>query len=230
MFRKTSLVMLIVVLFTLLFAGCNPSGVDPNYVYQQSTVTSEQLQMPSKGELVAEMNTNMGMIKIKFFPQYAPKAVENFITHAKKEGYYNGLKFHRVMNDFMIQGGDPKGTGTGGVSIWGKPFKDEFSPNLHNYRGALSMANSGPNTNGSQFFIVQAKSAANLSSATTQDIADNYKKLGGTPWLDNVHTVFGEVYEGMDVVDKIAAVEVNSRTSAPNNDVIIKSIKIVAYQ
>ena len=97
----------------------------------------------------------MGDITVRFFKDEAPKAVENFITHAK-EGYYDGLTFHRVINDFMIQGGDPKGDGTGGESIWGTKFEDEFSDNLHNFRGALSMANAGTNTNGSQFFIVQS--------------------------------------------------------------------------
>ena len=95
----------------------------------------------------------MGVIKIKLFPEYAPKAVENFKTHAKN-GYYDGLTFHRIINEFMIQGGDPNGDGSGGESIWGVPFEDEFSTEVLNYRGAF-MANSGPNTNGSQFFIVQ---------------------------------------------------------------------------
>lgn len=102
----------------------------------------------------AIIKTSMGNITVRLYPREAPKAVENFITHAK-DGYYDGLIFHRVMNDFMIQGGDPSGTGRGGESIWGGSFEDEFSPDLHNFRGALSMANSGTNTNGSQFFIVQ---------------------------------------------------------------------------
>ena len=114
-----------------------------------------QLNAPKDGELKATIKTNMGEIKLRLFPEHAPKAVENFTTHAKN-GYYNGLIFHRVIDNFMIQGGDPLGTGKGGESIWGKPFEDEFTGELHNLRGALSMANAGPNTNGSQFFIVQA--------------------------------------------------------------------------
>ena len=117
-----------------------------------------QTSLPASGDTVATMKTTMGDIKIKLFPKFAPKAVENFVTHAKN-GYYNGLIFHRVIPDFMIQGGDPMGSGMGGESIWGSPFEDEFTPELHNLRGALSMANSGPSTNGSQFFIVQAKDA-----------------------------------------------------------------------
>ena len=111
-----------------------------------------QTEKPAKGEEIAVMHTNMGDISIRFFPEAAPKAVENFKTHAKN-GYYDGLTFHRVIADFMIQGGDPNGTGTGGESIWGGKFEDEFDQKLLNITGALSMANSGPDTNGSQFFI-----------------------------------------------------------------------------
>ena len=104
----------------------------------------------------ATIKTNHGEIVIQLFPEQAPKTVENFVGLAKK-GYYDGVIFHRVINDFMIQGGDPTGTGMGGESIWGAPFEDEFSNELFNIRGALSMANAGPATNGSQFFIVQTK-------------------------------------------------------------------------
>src|SRR5690606_32181812 len=107
------------------------------------------------GEVMVEMNTTMGSIKIKLFPEHAPKTVENFLGHAKS-GYYNGIIFHRVIPNFMVQGGDPTGTGMGGESIWGGTFEDECVPELMNIRGALSMANAGPGTNGSQFFIVQA--------------------------------------------------------------------------
>ena len=115
-----------------------------------------QLETAKSGDTVAIMHTTMGDIKIKLFKDKTPKTFENFTTHAKN-GYYNGIIFHRVIKDFMIQGGDPTGTGMGGESIWGPKFEDEFTPELHNLRGALSMANAGPNTNGSQFFIVQAK-------------------------------------------------------------------------
>ena len=191
-----------------------------------------QLSAPQKGDTLAVMHTNMGDIKIKLFPEKAPKTVENFVTHSKN-GYYNGLKFHRVINDFMIQGGDPRGNGTGGESIWGGSFKDEFDPELHNLRGALSMANSGPNTNGSQFFIVQAREVPANMLEQMRDLEDNgfpaditaaYAKLGGTPWLDFRHTVFGQVTDGMDVVDAIAAVETTN--DVPCEDVIINSIDI----
>lgn len=191
-----------------------------------------QLSAPQKGDTLAVMHTNMGDIKIKLFPEKAPKTVENFVTHSKN-GYYNGLKFHRVINDFMIQGGDPRGNGTGGESIWGGSFSDEFDPELHNLRGALSMANSGPDTNGSQFFIVQAREVPSNMLEQMRDLEDNgfpaditaaYEVLGGTPWLDFRHTVFGQVTEGMDVVDAIAAVE--TVNDVPRSDVIIESIEV----
>ncbi len=195
-------------------------------------MASVQLSKPSKGELVAVMHTNMGDISLRFFPEYAPKAVENFITHSKN-GYYDGLIFHRVINDFMIQGGDPTGTGMGGESIYKRSFEDEFSKELHNIRGALCMANAGPNTNGSQFFIVQAKSVPenmisqmkDMPESFPEDIVAYYESAGGTPWLDFRHTVFGQVFDGMDVVDNIAGVEVRN-ADKPINDVIINSIEI----
>lgn len=197
---------------------------------------SKQLEMPVKGDMIAVMKTSMGDIKIKFFPENAPKAVENFLTHSKN-GYYDGLKFHRVISDFMIQGGDPEGTGRGGESIWGRPFEDEFSLELRNYRGALSMANAGPCTNGSQFFIVQlgdvpAGLIAQMKHIGAPDYSDevvaNYEKLGGTPWLDFKHTVFGQVFEGMDVVDAIANVPVDG-SDAPINDVLIEKIEVTEF-
>lgn len=167
-----------------------------------------QLEKPIVGETVAVLNTTRGTIKIRLFPSEAPKAVENFITHAKN-GYYDGLIFHRVIKDFMIQGGDPTGTGRGGESIWGSAFEDEFSRNLCNIKGSLSMANAGKNTNGSQFFIVQAED--------------------GTPWLNNKHTVFGQVYEGMAVVDTIGRVKVNL-SDKPLEDVKILTATVEIVQ
>ncbi len=122
-----------------------------------------QLEAPEIGEEVVVLETSMGDIIIRMFPESAPKAVENFKTHANN-GYYNGLTFHRVMSGFMIQGGDPNGNGTGGESIWGEDFEDEFNANLLNLRGSLAMANSGPGTNGSQFFINQNKTATKKDS------------------------------------------------------------------
>lgn len=194
---------------------------------------SKQTRAPKAGDTVAVMKTTAGDIRILLFPDAAPKAVENFVTHAKN-GYYTGIIFHRVIPDFMIQGGDPTGTGRGGESIWGDSFEDEFNVDYHNIRGALSMANAGPGTNGSQFFIVQAKSVDdNLLSQMEQigermfpkQTIEDYKAVGGTPWLDFKHSVFGQVYEGMDVVDEIAARRVDM-LDKPFDDVVIEKIDI----
>lgn len=194
---------------------------------------SKQTRAIQNGDTVAVMKTTLGDIKILLFPDAAPKAVENFTTHAKN-GYYNGIIFHRVIPDFMIQGGDPSGTGRGGESIWGRSFEDEFSVDYHNIRGALSMANAGPSTNGSQFFIVQAKEVdSGLISQMEQlsergfpaECVEDYKELGGTPWLDFKHTVFGQVTEGMDVVDAIATVK-TGYADKPVEDVVILGIDV----
>ena len=191
-----------------------------------------QLEKPTTGDTVAIMHTTMGDIKIKLFKEQTPKTFENFTTHAKN-GYYNGLIFHSVIQDFMIQGGDPMGSGIGGESIWGRSFEDEFTPEHHNLRGALSMANAGPNTNGSQFFIVQASEVPggmleqmkDLPDAYPEECAKAYTELGGTPWLDFRHTVFGQVFEGMDVVDAIATVK-TGMADKPIEDVKINEIVI----
>lgn len=177
----------------------------------------------------ATIKTNHGDIVIQLFPGEAPMTVENFVRLAQK-GYYDGATFHRVISDFMIQGGDPEGTGAGGQSIWGHNFEDEFSNELFNLRGALSMANAGPNTNGSQFFIVQNK---NMPKRFIQQLRDaqypeevvKAYKQGGTPWLDHRHTVFGHVTEGMDVVDEIAKVAKDGNDK-PLEDVVITTVEI----
>ena len=177
----------------------------------------------------ATIKTNHGDIKIQLFPEQAPMTVENFIRLAKK-GYYDGTIFHRVISDFMSHGGAPEGNGTGGTSIWGHPFEDEFSRDLFNIRGALSMANSGPNTNGSQFFIVQNKNMPKRyikqmePAGYPKEIIHAYKQ-GGTPWLDGRHTVFGQVIDGIDVVDEIAKVKKN-KMDKPLEDVVINNIEI----
>jgi len=196
-----------------------------------------QLDKPVSGETVAIFKTNMGDISVRLFPQAAPKTVENFVTHAKN-GYYNGTIFHRIIENFMIQGGDPTGTGRGGESIWGHGFEDEFDRDLHNIRGALSMANTSmPFSNGSQFFIVQAKEVSAdllrqmkaLPDLFPEESIKAYEELGGTPWLDNKHTVFGQVFEGMDVVDNISSVKTDM-LDKPFNDVVIETIEILTVE
>ncbi|WP_036729130.1 MULTISPECIES: peptidylprolyl isomerase [Peptoniphilus] len=196
-----------------------------------------QLKEPVKGEEVAVIKTNHGVIKIRLFEEAAPKAVENFKELIKK-GYYDNTIFHRVIDNFMIQGGDPTGTGMGGESIWGKSFEDEFNLNYRNFRGALSMANAGPNTNGSQFFIVQMgpveediirqMRSAGEEKGYPDEVVDVYENLGGTYWLDGKHSVFGQVFDGMDVVDEIASVSVGFRDK-PVEDVVIEKASIEVF-
>lgn len=248
---KKIVLMFICFTMSLSFAGCQKQEADGPY---------PQLSPMKKGEQVAVITTSMGVIKLRFFPQYAPKAVENFVTHSK-DGYYNGVKFHRVMQDFMIQTGDPNGDGTGGESIWGGTFDLEVDSHLRHFRGAVAMANTGaPNSNGSQFYVVQNNKLPdeviaslqedlahpdeiigedeNGKSVTIKDMApvlEEYIKNGGAYYLDFGYTVFAQVYEGMDVVDAIAAVEVALDPNDPNvakpvEDIIIESIKIEKYK
>ncbi|QXB38499.1 peptidylprolyl isomerase [Enterococcus durans] len=188
-----------------------------------------QLNLANEKGPKAVIKTNRGEITVQLFPELAPKTVKNFIELAKK-GYYDGVIFHRVIPDFMIQGGDPTGTGMGGESIYGESFEDEFSRELFNLRGALSMANSGPNTNGSQFFIVNnenvpANMLGQLEGADfPAEIIEAYKK-GGTPWLDFRHTVFGHVVDGMNTVDEIANAQ-RGPQDRPVHDVVIETIEI----
>src|SRR5574344_1016569 len=160
-----------------------------------------------KKDPIAIFDTSKGIVKIELKPKIAPKAVENFIGLAKK-GYYDGQIFHRVIKGFMIQGGDPTGTGAGGESIWGKTFEDEFSPKaLFDKPYILAMANRGKNTNGSQFFITTVP----------------------TYWLNGMHTIFGYVIEGQDIVKDIEKVETNGRYSGdkPLVDVKINKLSVV---
>jgi peptidyl-prolyl cis-trans isomerase B (cyclophilin B) len=216
-------------LLSLLLTGCGTKA------------TANQFADPKKGETVAEIVIkDYGSIYVKFFQDAAPKAVENFVTHAKN-GYYDGLTFHRIIEDFMIQGGDPTGTGSGGESIWGDQFEDEFSEELQPYRGALCMANSGPDTNGSQFFIVQTSATyeediLNQIEQTygvkfSDEAVRNYAKVGGTPWLYKMHTVFGQVYDGYDVLDAVAKVEMaDAENGIPKTPVVIEKINIFEFK
>jgi len=161
------------------------------------------VNLSANGNPTVIFETSLGKINIKLFPDVAPKTCENFCKLVEK-GYYNNTLFHRVIKNFMVQGGDPTGTGAGGESIWGKPFQDEVSEDMHfDKPGLLAMANRGPNTNGSQFFITTAE----------------------TPWLNERHTIFGEVTQGYEIVKKISEVKTDSR------DKPLETLKIVkAYQ
>lgn len=214
-----------------LLAGCGESAVNgdtavPNLI---------QFEEPDSSQPVVTISVkDYGDIKIVLYPEQAPKTVENFVRLAE-EDYYDGVVFHRIIVDFMIQGGDPTGTGRGGHSIWNKSFKDEFSNDLYCFNGALCMANSGPNTNGSQFFIVQNNDAEDYDYEGTiqyneaqgrgrtyfsDNVKEKYAEVGGTPWLDGMHTVFGQVIKGMDVVNDMA------RTQTDENDKPLDPVRI----
>lgn len=301
---KSSILRIISVLlcFVLLFSfvGCGKKTENSNTVSSSTAVGENgsrsdkavgfQLEKPADGEKIVVLETTLGNIFIRLFPTEAPLAVENFIALVEK-GYYDNLTFHRVINDFMIQGGDPTGTGSGGESCWGKDFEDEFNANLINLRGSLAMANSGKNTNGSQFFINQAKSCISKETAEKNEkqFKDSYEQAktyyqsqynqyvqyygasftamypdfdtyfnqiyycaplvekvpdavwelygehGGNISLDGAwrnsggHTVFGQVFEGMDVVDKIAAVKTDSENNKPVENVVITKAYTTTY-
>lgn len=258
--------------------GIVPStvGVNPSINYDDNKV-GFQLDAPNQGDTIAIMHTSKGDITLRLFAEQAPKTVTNFINLAK-EGKYDNTIFHRVINDFMIQGGDyENANGTGGTSSYGESFEDEFCDKLFNIRGAVSMANSGPDTNGSQFFINQTtpeafKSNGGFSAFESQwsnikaqlenykdselfsafvqqygtycyntevvsnEIKNLYNENGGNPYLDGAynavdrgHTVFAQVINGMDVVDEIAGVSVDSSSNKPVEDVTITSVEITTY-
>ena len=262
--RLMALLLTVVMLVGLTACGGSGAGSDSG-----SGNFGFQLEAPAEGEEIAVMHTNMGDIYIRLFPEQAPKTVENFKTLAKN-GYYNGIIFHRVIKDFMIQGGDPTGTGMGGESCWGEDFADEFHADLGNLYGSLAMANAGPGTNGSQFFINQANAASGSSLATMKNVYDNhkneaqfadyktfedfvatyyslsksalntkvmetYEQVGGNMYLDGPlrtdgagHTVFGHVFNGMQVVEAIASVDTDE-SDKPLTEVHIESIEFLPY-
>jgi len=227
--KKSSPLLLLTLLFTL--AGCSTSqnnesediDAENEIIIELETQENEsdpeitptnppqtmsetnQTALPKTGDEIVVMKTSLGTIKLRLFPEFAPKTVENFVGLTKK-GYYDGIIFHRVIDGFMIQGGDPTGTGRGGESLWGNTFEDEFTDELGNIPGSLSMANAGPNTNGSQFFINQVNN----------------------DFLDGRHSVFGQVFEGMDVVEKILKVE-KGPGDKPVEDVVMEKVTVEKY-
>lgn len=247
---KKIMVLLFTLIMAMAFTGCSASATEETLL---------QSQMPKEGDEIAVVKTNLGEIRLMFFPTEAPKAVENFKSLANK-GYYNNTTFHRVINEFMIQGGDPTATGMGGESMWGEAFEDEISPKLHFFRGALAMANSGPNTNGSQFFMVQTPTADQqlidmienaktdektginigkdnkfyaLKDIFTEDVMNYYKEKGGFLGLEYVfgapYTVFGQIYDGFDTLDSIATTQTDA-SDKPVSTVTIESITIEKYK
>ncbi|MEG1698534.1 MAG: peptidylprolyl isomerase [Oscillospiraceae bacterium] len=235
--RKNILAVLsAIILLALPLAGCTDKAEGGSAPKKRSKVDSAVLQFtpPADTDITVVISTSLGDIKAVLYKDEAPQGVENFVGLAQK-GYYNNTTFHRVVKDFVIQGGDDTATGTGGTTIWnGTPFAVEVSDKLHHYSGALSYARipNDRNSNTSQFFIVQTpqssvdkamqeKLAAN---GVGEDVVKTYAKAGGAPYMDGEYTVFGQVYEGMDIVDKIANVEVNGE--APKEPVTVLSVTV----
>jgi len=195
-------------IISLLMIGCSSGGnikenQDKSTTKEKDKKVTELLKLNENEKLIATVVTNVGSFEIELFATKVPKTVENFVGLAT-EGKYNGVIFHRVIANFMIQGGDPTGTGRGGESYWGGKFADEFDASLkHTKPGILSMANAGPNTNGSQFFIT----------------------LVPTPWLDGKHSVFGEVISGTEIINQIGATQ-TGYMDKPVNDIVMESVKI----
>lgn len=273
--RKAIISFILAAVMVLTFASCkkaNLTALDTEATQgsqsQQENTVSEsdntaadtenaeiiQLDPPTIGEEIVVMTTSMGTVKIRLFPEEAPKAVENF-KGLIGQNYYDGVIFHRVINNFMIQGGDPTGTGMGGESFFGQDFEIELSDKLFHFRGALAMANTGmENSNSSQFYIVQCPDVTQVTFDNLayygypveyfpENVINKYFEVGGTPSLDaNIYpegmmvgyTVFGQVFEGMDVVDAIAGVETTTNAmgekSVPVEPVTIISAELAIYE
>lgn len=252
-------------MLAMSMAGCGSSNSNDddsnNTTSSSSSSVILQEGLPEIGEEIAIVTTSLGEIKLRFYPDEAPLAVENFKELAKSD-YYDGIIFHRVIDNFMIQGGDPTGTGTGGASYFGSSFEDEISPNLHFFKGALAMANSGPNTNGSQFFIVQNPVVNELALDAIREKRDDasaeepftilinneshpigdifpetvleyYQNNGGHVELEYVfggaYTIFGQAFEGLDIVDKISGVVTDDKDK-PLEDIVIFDIEITEFE
>lgn len=230
MLRKTFALVGTAALLLVLLAACRSSVQRPS-VLRNSV---PQLSGPQPGDMIATITTDRGTIKAVLFRDAAPNAVDNFVGLAQ-EGYYDGVLFHRVVEDFVIQSGDPTGTGTGGQSIWGTSFSCEYSRQLHNYSGALAMASDASGQNNSQFYIVttppdsvsQILAQKLLSAGFDRDVVSTYREVGGAPYLDCKSTVFGQVYSGMEIADDIDATA--TIAERPKKDIRIQSITIETY-
>ncbi len=227
-----------VALCLALFAACKPASSAASTASKppEAPKSAElQLQPPGEGAPVVTVETTKGTFKVVLFPDLAPLACRNFLDLCKS-GYYNNLVFHRILKDFLIQSGDPTGSGTGGESIYKKPFPSEYTDKLRHFRGALAMAAAEPGKNTSQFYIVTAPPSAISAEMSAkmkeqgwrQGVLDAYAAVGGAPYLDYQYTVFGQVYEGMATVDKIATTAAD-KEGKPKEEVKILKITIGSY-
>lgn len=226
------------ILFLVILSGCNVSNAMKSIRRPNYESTELQFQSPSQGDTIAIFDTTAGEVRAVLYPDIAPMAVENF-TQLAQQGYYNGTSFHRILYGFVVQGGDATGTGTSGATIWNNnPYPKEISDKLHHYSGALCAAFSPDDevSGLSQFYFVQSLPESLNSdlkakleeSGARAEVIEAYDAVGGLPYLDYTDTVFGQVYEGMNIVDKLAQTEVDE-SGKPVKDVIVNSITISTY-
>ena len=240
-FKKIATLTLAVSMITMMFSGCGKEDLIAEKA--AGTVAPMNFTAPEIGEKIAVIKVkDYGEIKIKFFPEYAAKGVENFVGLSEMD-YYDELIYHRVVEDFVIQGGDPRGDGTGGNSVWGQDFAVDAAPNLYHFSGAVAYAHAQNGGNGSQFYIVctnEGETFYDTAVPLTEELISEYgysdevnalyMEKGGLPYLDGGYTVFGQVFEGMDVVYAISEVKIDPATALPAKQVVIESIEIVEYQ
>ncbi|MEM1485083.1 peptidylprolyl isomerase [Oscillospiraceae bacterium PP1C4] len=251
--KKIALLLSAVLAMSMLFYGCGGKNAEPvpeevpsasmpttetdiiahNLKIDESTISLAQFETPAAGAKVATIKTSAGDIKITFFPDEAPKAVENFLALAEK-GYYNGLKFYQIVPSVHIATGDPDNTGNGGKSSFedGANFEDEYSTNLWHFNGAVAMDNSGvPGTNNSRFYIVQNSEISDdmatkmIDAGFPEKVVNKYLEVGGVPNYDAKDTVFAQVIEGMDIVEQIAH-SPRTAENKPEEDITITSVEI----
>ncbi len=243
-FRKMSCFVLAVFALLLVFSSCgedSDSSSQSQVDEPSDSVSLVQFDLPEDGDEIVIINTSKGTMRVMLFPDIAPKAVENFVTHAR-DGYYNGLKFYKVQKDKCLYTGDPKGDGTGGESIFkdedGRtvPFEDEYSMDLWHFNGALSMVNDGAeDNNGSRFCFVQSSSITGDMLIEMREIGfpeaviSRYASAGGAPWLDTKQVVFAQVFDGLDVLDDIAEAEVDEN-GVPIENIVINSMTVEEYK
>ena len=235
--------LLLAMVLLLAFTACGKKGESSggDSSGDESLSGLQQDQKPQKGDQIVVINTSEGTMKVMLYPEIAPKAVENFVTRAQ-EGYYNGLRFYEIVKGGTLSTGDPNGDGTGGESIYkdedgrSVPFEDEYSTQLWHYCGALSYINDGlENNNGSRFCIVQASSVSSEmieqmgQIGFPEAVIEQYKKEGGAPWLDTKQVVFGQVFEGFYVLNKIADTPIDAN-GLPKENVVITSMTVETYE
>ena len=224
---------------SMLLCGVMLAGGVTGCGKKEASLSEEKIinyDMPAEGEKIVELNIkDYGTVKIRLFAEECPKAVENFLGLVEQK-YYDELIFHRVVKDFVIQGGDPKGNGTGGESMWGTGFKQEISSKLCHFEGALAYAVASDKLNNSQFYIVTGDKVTEQTfeqlkaygKTYSHQVKQMYYEHGGQPYLDGDYTVFGQVIEGLDICKKINDVAVDSK-SKPKEQVTIESMKVTEY-